>query len=197
MDVSWRDLEGIAREALERAGMDDVVDVRELARAIGVDVVEAPGRVGSTGRLVFVRPGEPRRQKWLIAHELGHVLARRAGLDPGCERTANGIANCLIIPDAAAKRDLSRYDWEVAPIRARHELSWEATLRRLVTVTSAVGALWRGGRLVWWGRSPWLRNRLRAGALADLPRQDAGSGELALVPPETAEAPSAALGERL
>lgn len=140
----------------------------------------------------FVRRGEePRRRKWTLAHELGHVLARRAGLDGACERTANGIANCLVIPDRAAKRDLGRFGWRVAPIRERHELSWEVTIRRLVTVQSAVGALWRGRR-VWAGRSPWLRGRLDLEVVELLPREDAGDVELALVAPEVAEEAAAA-----
>lgn len=190
--VGWQEYEGIARQALERASQDDVVDLREVARAHDVQIVETHGPPGATLSLVFVRHGEePRRRKWTLAHELGHVLARRAGLDGACERTANGIANCLVIPDRAAKRDLGRFGWRVAPIRERHELSWEVTIRRLVTVQSAVGALWRGRR-VWAGRSPWLRGRLDLEVVELLPREDAGEVELVLVAPEVAEEAAAA-----
>lgn len=188
--IGWQEYEGIAREALERAAQDDVVDLREVARCNGIAVLDAHrGHTRALGDAVFLRrTGEPRREKWAVAHELGHIFAARAGLDPLCEATANGIANALVIPDRAAKRDLGRYDWQVAPIRARHELSWEATLRRLVTVVSSVGALWKGGRIVWAGRSPWLRNEARFGDFAGLPRQlGADDTELVFVTPEAFE----------
>lgn len=194
----WQEYEGIAREALERAHQHDVVDLHAVARALDVVVLEGTGRSWAAGDVIHLRAAdEPRRRRWLLAHELGHVLADRAGLDRSDETIANGIANALVIPDPAAKRDLRRFDGAVAPIRERHELSWEVTLRRLVTVQSFVGALWRDGRLVWSGRSPWLRNAVDAGVVAALPRQLAGEHhELVLAPPERVEDLAEQLMER-
>jgi hypothetical protein len=156
----WREIEGVARWALERAhvGVGEVVDLMEVAEANRVRVIPTPGRSYSAGDVVWLRSrAVGTAARWQLAHELGHVFAARGGLDRSCERTASALGAALLLPDRTLKRELDAHAWDLEPIIDRHGVTWMIAVRRTVEVVSAYGTVVDArGRVRWRGRSPWL-----------------------------------------
>ena len=98
------------------------IDPREVARKLGLEVVEADlgflsGYLDKSKRTIFVNSSElPVRQRFTIAHELGHYCLEHGSSnrntsipnwftkdDPSKERDANQFAADLLMPAIAVK----------------------------------------------------------------------------------------------
>ncbi|MBX3246702.1 MAG: ImmA/IrrE family metallo-endopeptidase [Myxococcales bacterium] len=108
----------------------DVVELEELAAACGVRIIPTPGRTYSAGDVVWLRArARPIAARWQLAHELGHVLAARGGLDRSCERTASTIGAALLLPRRTLVRELHAHAWDLEPIIERHWVTWMIAVR--------------------------------------------------------------------
>ncbi|MEK6274662.1 MAG: ImmA/IrrE family metallo-endopeptidase [Actinomycetota bacterium] len=107
-----------ALQTLKRFGIADApVPVERLASRLGFQVetkalprgVDAKLRVVDGGRVIELASGQPRtRQRFSIAHELGHhLLKHRHGESDVAEKQANIFAGALLAPGAWLARDLA------------------------------------------------------------------------------------------
>lgn len=153
------DLEGIAREILDSSGLDEPpVSALALARHMGLRPVPSDTTAVAGPVLVYDdRMPEP-RQRIRIAHELGHVLLRRAGMDDRDERAAWTVGAALVVPGRRLRRELSAHAWDLSDLVPRYGVSWEAMARRLTSLVSCVVSVWDNGSLVRRWHSPWLRS---------------------------------------
>ena len=82
-----------------------MVDVEEVARSMGVAVVDSPELRGDVNamyvdaeRMILVRPGlDPWTRRWCLAHELAHAFFRDEISEPRIERRADRWAAQLLI----------------------------------------------------------------------------------------------------
>lgn len=118
--TSLDDLEAIAAEFREEAGVGQRDPIPNLTRAVeraGVVVAGLPNEIpdhygfsawpdfGLGGRpiVVFAREGSGDRQRWTIAHELGHLLLHSPSRDDemaleAAEKEASRFAGALLLP---------------------------------------------------------------------------------------------------
>lgn len=161
-------LEGVAQQALDRAAVAAPVDALELAERMGLEVCYSDtGEPLLMGRTVFVpRRGRVALLHWMIAHELGHVLASAAGADGACEATANYLAGALLVPRQDALRQL-RAGWDLNELRRAHpHAPAHAIAVRIVQLRGAAAAVYDQGRLRRrWGPPVPLERELVAQAL--------------------------------
>lgn len=141
--MRW-ELEEIARGALEQTDLGPPVDPDILAHRLQLEVMD--GGAGCEGlligRWIFVDEAmRPERRAFAIAHEIGHHLLRRHGLEvPGRndERGADYLASALLLPRDDFERDLRRLGWDLIALHARHRhASFEAIARRIVALRDA------------------------------------------------------------
>jgi len=148
-------LEGLARELLERVGLEAPIDALDLAEALGLQVAYASASHSAIfGRTILV-PARARVSQlhWLAAHEIGHFVAREAGEDDACDVVANYLAGALLLPRAQFERDLRR-GWDLRALMGRHPYApAHAIAVRVVQLREASTAVYDQGRLRRrWGR---------------------------------------------
>lgn len=142
---SWdgSDLEQVADEILASAGLGGAVDVYELALWAGCEVrMGRPGmRPCLLGRTIIVAPEDPpARQRFAVAHELGHLFLRERGLSDS-EWRVNWLASALLHPRAWFLETIAARQWDLAALRRDCPFSsYEAIGRRIVNLRRAV--LW-------------------------------------------------------
>lgn len=132
------------------------IDVLHLAAALGFVVavddrqacrarhVQLPGFDGDGSPAILLRP-EPRveRRQWAVAHEIGehyaYEVCARLGVDPqdlapgDRERTANALANRLLLPSSWFVRDGRACRWDLAALKGRYvTASYELIARRML-----------------------------------------------------------------
>jgi hypothetical protein len=152
------DLEGIARELLDASGLDDPpVSPLWLARHLGLVPIPSSRTAIAGPVLLFDDRLPERRRRIRVAHELGHALLRRAGLDDRDERAAWHVGAALVVPGVRLRRDLSRHAWDLRPLVDRYDVSWEVLARRLTSAVSSVVSVWDNGELTRRWSSPWLQ----------------------------------------
>ena len=159
MEQGLLDVAGAARFLLDSCMVDGpMVDPFELAEAWGYRV-ETGSRSQLQEGVIAIRCGASNRMRFDCAHELGHIVAHHMGMNPRCERTANGIAAATLMPDSAWKRDVRAASWDLEPIVEAYGVSWQAAALRMVHTMSCVVSVWDQGRVSWRWRSPWLSSR--------------------------------------
>lgn len=161
------EVQGRARSLLAEVGVDDLpVDVVEVARRLGIPVVADPLE-DSISAVLVVRAGRaaigvnenhhPHRQRFSIAHELGHYLLHRDAANvfvdgsltffrdehsaDGVYRQeieANAFAAELLMPVALVRSEVQRCsvdvhdDGAVAQLATKFKVSQQALMIRLV-----------------------------------------------------------------
>lgn len=159
MHESLLDIAGAARFFLDSCGVDGpMVDPWAMAEAWGYLVVDASRSQTGLG-IIAVRPGRDSGRRFDLAHELGHIVAKHAGLNDRCEFIASAIASAVLLPDAAFKRDLGVYAWDLEVLAELYGVSFEVAARRVQEVRGSVITHWRDDRVVSRSRSAWLSSR--------------------------------------
>ena len=123
------------------------VDVERIAYGEGLRVVrkrlEGDGLL--EGDVLYVNPDHARtRQRFTIAHEVGHLILHRDGTDEHSEREADAFASALLIPREMLRRAVAETP-DLEPLRRRFNVSREALwialkdarLERKISQTSA------------------------------------------------------------
>lgn len=160
MDQLLLDIAGAARFLLDSCDVTEPrVPILEMAQAWGFCVMEGYTSRNHAGVITYDATKPEAQQRFDVAHELGHVIANHVGLSPYCERTASLIAAATLCPDAAWKRDLGTYEWDLEALSDIYGVGYEVAARRALEVRGAVVSAWERGRLVGRWRSPWLRGR--------------------------------------
>ena len=159
MDDRLLDVTGAARFFLDSCGSPEApVDPVELAHLWGMEVVHSSGPACTRGHVIFHDPGrEPWQQRFDVAHELGHLAARHAGLPAQHCPTASEIGGAILVPRDDLKRELTRTGWDLAELVGRYQVSWEVLARRLPRVVSSVVTIVDNGRIWYRERSQWLQ----------------------------------------
>lgn len=136
--------------SLAEPPIDGAVELVAAGCVLVADPTQAAGRGCVLGRTVFYSPSLPEDVlNFTFLHELGHLLARRAGCDS--EQAASYIAAAIAIPRAQLKRVVRRVGWDIPFVRWAFGdcVSHEVVGRRLVDVyPELVLSVWLGGRLV-------------------------------------------------
>lgn len=131
-------LEGLARDLLDRVGLEAPIDALDLAEALGLQVAYASASHSAIfGRTILV-PARARVSQlhWLAAHEIGHFVAREAGEDDACDVVANYLAGSRaagpgrICPDAHRETTLSCTRHRAATSRALVTHRTASSIRR-------------------------------------------------------------------
>lgn len=109
-------------------------------------------------------PDTPERERWAIAHELGHLAITLAGgIDKRLEeRAAHWIGSMILMPDRPFKRALSKHQHDWSPVVPLCEVSWEVFANRYPASFSSVVTIWDNGVVTSRIVSPWLANAPRA-----------------------------------
>lgn len=132
------------------------IDVFEIAERLGIRVEPTPLPQNVAGFIIKEADEEtptiyvneedgPQRQRFTVAHELGHYIAHRedaeiayvdnrdelasSGTDP-LERRCNAFAAELLMPEALVKRYWAE-GWKFEDMRRRFDVSKAAMLNRL------------------------------------------------------------------
>lgn len=160
MDEMLLDAEGAARFLLDSCGIGEpMIDPYFIAKEWGYRA-RLGRRSHTLGPLLTIRQNQSEtRQRFDLAHELAHIVAKHVGLDEHCERLANQVASAILMPDSAFKRDLSASDWCLDDLTSAYGVSYETAARRVVHVRGAVVSVLDNGRLSRRWRSPWLQGR--------------------------------------
>ncbi len=153
--ISSKHLEGLAWQLHDETGVSAPVDALELAALCGLRL---KARGGAKAKIdlengVIVHPVGVRlvRLHGLIAHELGHWLLFREGLNHLNESAARYLAGCLMLPREQFLRDLARADWDLFALMAMHpHCSAEMIVCRMTQVSPATASVWDSGH---WTRS--------------------------------------------
>jgi len=170
---SYEDIETVVvmlREAWD-IGLDPLGNMAELLeeKGIKVGIVEGDDRfdallLSANGApVIAVREGIPGdRERFSIAHELGHLVMEVEGLDE--ERAANRFASAFLVPRTVAYRELglkrSRLDLrELLLLKYKYGMSmaaWIFRARDLEIISEGVarGLFSAMKKLDWWGKEP-------------------------------------------
>jgi hypothetical protein len=145
---SPRHLEGIADEVHAELGLEPPIDAFVLAEALGL-TVRAWGRSGGSLTGDEIRyPGKARatRQHGVIAHETGHWLLWRAGVNMRDERGARYLAGALMLPRRRFLADLARTEWDLFRMLEIHaNASAEMVACRMCQVSPTVAVIYDQG----------------------------------------------------
>lgn len=190
-----------AWDLLEAAGVrQPPVDVERLARYVGISRIEYQPFLradaclvpSESAHVVIVNSGAPReRQRFSIAHEIGHVLLGRGGIkfrggrEPHSqeERLANVIAAEILIPTPALMRvaiGLQPSIETIAAVAERFEASIEPTAIKLGEFYHPYGvsvAYWTDTQGLL--RAKWVVGKLPASMTRERPLRDATFGPCA------------------
>ena len=170
---SFEDVERLAIDLREawNIGLDPLGNLAELLeeKGIKVGVLEADDRfdalmlMADGSPVVVVRRGIPGdRERFSIAHELGHLVMEVDGLDE--EKTANRFAGAFLIPMPAAYMELgkkrSRLDFkELLLLKYKYGVSMAAWVLRardleIISEGAARGLFSEMKRNGWWAEEP-------------------------------------------
>jgi Zn-dependent peptidase ImmA (M78 family) len=134
MSQEWRAIDGNVRGSIEKHQVDAPIKLSEIAKTIGVKVISTPLPSGISGEIRpdpeiaggFVirvnRNDSARRQRFTVAHEIGHFLLHRDQIGNGItddvlyrstmsdwrEAQANRIAADILMPQALVDEWLER-----------------------------------------------------------------------------------------
>jgi hypothetical protein len=117
-----------ARKLLADQGIDDPpIPVEQLARRMGLTVIERRSLGSLSGRLVDttieVAPSSSNRRRFVVAHELGHhVLKRPHGSSPTVEAEVNAFAGELLVPGHLLQQ-ATRKTTDLGDLARRFEVS--------------------------------------------------------------------------
>lgn len=159
---AWQ-LEGIAAEVHDALGLPCPMDAFVLAAALELAVRGwARGGGSLTGDTVRY-PVKARvvRQHFVVAHEIGHWLLKRARIDIGedeyaFEAEADYLAAVLLLPREVFEADRDRTGWDLFALRDLHPNAPASLIAtRLCQLSPAAAAtVWDAGRLHRWTGAP-------------------------------------------
>jgi Zn-dependent peptidase ImmA (M78 family) len=93
----------------------------------------------STPPLFFLNSDEPaERQRWIIAHELGHLIMHSTPPDSDPEQQAEDFARELLLPTAETSVDLRKLTFQRLPALKQ---VWRVPMKELITAASRRAAL--------------------------------------------------------
>lgn len=155
--------EGVAAEAGDETGNDEPpVSALVYAKCFGMELETWSSRGAQLDEEAGVVRYNPRARNEQIhrdvAHELGHLLQRRAGL-PDLEDGARHIGGALLMARRVMNLDIPRLAWSVVKLRARHTNVSELALAvRITQLRDAVVTCIdpRGRKRAWRRASPWI-----------------------------------------
>lgn len=126
-----------ARKLWQAHGSSVPVDVVSIARDAGLDVqyghFEHGGRLVNDTRIEVPDGEPPTRQRFTVAHELGHAVLRHQVPADKLEVEANAFAAELLLPTEALRR-AARESLSFSAVAARFNASRQATI---IALTSA------------------------------------------------------------
>jgi len=126
-----------ARKLWQAHGSGGPVDVVSIARDAGLDVqyghFEHGGRLVNDKRIEVPDSDPPTRQRFTVAHELGHAILRHRVPADKLEVEANAFAAELLLPTEALQR-AARESLSFSAVAARFNASRQATI---IALTSA------------------------------------------------------------
>jgi hypothetical protein len=150
------------------------VDVRLLAERLGIAIEPTFATPRWTLALgvptIFLPPDlPPERARFILAHEILELECARAEppIVPLPDETdrAEGLyqagASDLLMPQAWFEGAGADTDWDLAELRRRFDVSWEAATRRVPVCAWAVGTIIDNGRVTARVGSPGLHFRRR------------------------------------
>lgn len=162
MSDDWRDWEGVARDFHDSTGVDDPpVDGHVLAKRARLRVEYGPGSssLDLIERKITVNPRQlPRDLHIDLAHEVGHALMIRAGMQ-NLEAGAKYLSGALLGPRRHIDRDVDRTNWSVPALQSVHRnMPSLALALRITQVRDAVATIFHPTqRMDHWRRaSPWI-----------------------------------------
>jgi len=123
------DIRGEADRLLERYKvLEPPVDVERIASGEGLQIERRPikgdGHIEG-GVLTVNGTHSPTRQRFTIAHEIGHLILHADGTDENSEREANQFASALLMPRAMLREAVGGGE-EFDLLRRRFQVSREA-----------------------------------------------------------------------
>lgn len=147
--MSLADAEGIAAAVLDELGLEAPIHPGQIAYGLDVDVLDGPPGTRPRVELrddrwtVWLDPLErPERRAMALCHELGHLLAARAGLGWG-DAVAWWIGIALLLPRddfQRARRRLGRDD--VATLAAASPWTSHEVVGRRIVMLEPTRRLW-------------------------------------------------------
>lgn len=158
----WEDWEGVAREFHAATGTDDPpVDALLVARRarLRVEYAIAPSSLDLQRRVIRVNPRQrPRSVQIDVAHEVGHMLLQRAGLE-NLEVGAKYLSGALLGPGRCLDRDLVEMGWSISALQSKHlNMPALSLALRLTQLRDAVATIFHPlqRRRPWRRASPWI-----------------------------------------
>lgn len=142
------------------------IDIKKIANLLGFEIVpfdfpdtiSAVIRINGVAKAIGVNKNHPEtRQRFSIAHELGHYLSghenfthekkivvdpERKYLDPQFrdEQEADDFAAELLMPESMLKKDALEKDIEISDLAKKYDVSEQAMLIQLVNLKLIPGA---------------------------------------------------------
>lgn len=142
------------------------IDIKKIAKLLGFEIVpfdfpdtiSAVIRINGTTKVIGVNKNHVEaRQRFSIAHELGHYLSghenfthekkivvdpERKYLDPQYreEQESDDFAAELLMPESMLKKDVLEKDIEVSELAKKYDVSEQAMLIQLVNLKLVPGA---------------------------------------------------------
>lgn len=162
-----RDLEGIARAYLEAVRMGDgPTDVRKLARRYGLTLTPTGGKLPgflADSILAYNETVSDERQRFTIAHELGHHALERHGWEnPRDEWAASFVGAAILLPERPFKAALKAHRWDLEKVRAIFGCSWEVAAKRVADVRSSLITVYDNGEITERTQSTWIHQAYAA-----------------------------------
>ncbi|HEU4427818.1 MAG TPA: ImmA/IrrE family metallo-endopeptidase [Myxococcota bacterium] len=158
----WEEWEGAAAEVIDSTCTSAPVDGFRLAKACGFEVRLHAGRNETRGEIIYINCRmRPQRQHGRLGHELGHYALARHEI-PDSEEGARWAGGAMLMPRREADRDITRFAWSVAQLRAKHiNVSATAIAVRITQLRDAVATLIdpRGHHKPWRVHSPWISEK--------------------------------------
>lgn len=160
--MDWRELEGVARDFVEAAGVVALpMDLEVLAHCYGLRVVQVASAGGMAGDIVLAEIRETEaRSRFALAHELGHVAVAHLGLSRAEEETAaHYVGGAILVPELLMRALMRSTRHDLRALVTASGVSWEAAARRYVQVWSGYATIWDSAHRVRRVPSPWLADR--------------------------------------
>ena len=142
--VDYEDIEQVTLRVREQLnlGIDPIQNLLNSLEEIGfivifIDAIAGfDGKEGMVGNMPFIvlnRDSFGDRQRYNLAHELGHILIKHFGLDD--ERVAHMFAGALLVPKDSLIRDLGKTRtnlnfYELAQLKEKYKVSMQCIIMR-------------------------------------------------------------------
>jgi hypothetical protein len=130
--------EEVAGEFLRRLRLTRPMHPFGPVKALGLRICEVDGPSGLHGKTVYVTKTLAGRElAFVLAHEVGHYLARCWGCDS--EDTADCIGAAVLMPRARFEADLSGLHWDIEKMWRRYRYCSRRAIGVRLTMVLATG----------------------------------------------------------